>query len=374
MGSTLRLVLPPFVAGKLVTLLVPMLTVWSRTGDPGHPTYADLVAPFGAWDGESYRAIAQNGYPSGPLDLTPGQPGHLWAFLPGYPMLLRFAMYVIPDSTTAGIVVSAICELVALWFLARLVMLETGGDRDTARYSAWLLVLYPYAVFLTAVYTESPFLAASIASLYFMRRGDYLRAGLLGAAASCIRVTGIVLVVAMLVDYGLRHRERIRADVAATLLPLLPPILFAVYANALTGDALAYWHVEQSASFNRFVAAPWQGFSATLNYARDGGSNSFVFGFEVVFGVLGLAALVWLLTRWRTIAPSLILFAAGVWLLSVSYQYWLSVPRYLMAMVPVYLAGALLLKRHAVLRAPVFAVLAGWMGFVATLFAIRFVA
>ncbi len=374
MRPTLRLILPPFVAGKLVTLLVPMLTVWSHTGVPGHPTYADLVSPFGAWDGESYRGIAEHGYPSGPLDTTPGQPGHLWAFLPGYPMLLRFAMFFIPDSTTAGIVVSAVCELIALVFLAKLVLHECGGDRDTARWSAWLLVLYPYAVFLTAVYTESPFLAASTASLYYMRRGDYVRAGLLGAAASCIRITGVVLVAALLVDYAMRRGERIRADVLAVVLPLVPPLLFIAYAYALTGDGLAYWHIEQSASFNRFVAAPWVGASNTLSNALGGGGNSFVFGFEVVFGLLGLAALIWLVTQWRTIAPSLIVYAAGVWLLSVSYQYWLSVPRYLMAMVPVYLAGARLLQRRPVLRGPVFAVMAGWMGFVATLFAIRFVA
>jgi len=163
MASTLRLVLPPFVAGKLVTLLVPMLTVWSHTGAPGHPTYTDLIAPFGAWDAESYRSIAEHGYPAGPLDTSRGAPGHLWAFLPGYPMLLRAAMLVIPDSVTAGIVVSSICELVALVFLAKLVLQERPGDTGAARSSAWLLVLYPYAVFLTAVYTESAFLAATAA-------------------------------------------------------------------------------------------------------------------------------------------------------------------------------------------------------------------
>lgn len=374
MASTLPLVLPPFVAGKLVTLAVPMLTVWSRSGGAGHPTYADLVSPFGAWDGESYRSIAEHGYPSGPLDTTPGAPGHLWAFLPGYPMLLRFAMFFIPDSTTAGMVVSAVCELIALVFLAKLVLHERHGDTDAARWSAWLLVLYPYAVFLTAVYTESPFLAATAASLYFMRRGDYVRAGLLGALASCFRITGIVLVAAILVDYGLRRGERIRADVAAALLPLVPPLLFVAYAYAQTGDALAYWHIEQSASFSRFVALPWDGLRTTFTYATTPGDDSFVFGFEVVFGVLGAAALLWLVTQWRHIAPSLIVYAGAVWLLSVSYQYWLSVPRYLMAMLPVYLAGAVALQRRPVARAAVLAVLAGWMCFVSTLFAIRFVA
>jgi len=375
MGSTLRLVLPPFVAGKLVTLAVPMLTVWSHTDAPGHPAYADLVSPFGAWDGESYRTIATQGYPSGPLDLTPGHPGHLWAFLPGYPMLLRFAMFFIPDSTTAGIAVSAICELVALVFLAKLVLQEQPGDTESAQTAAWLLVLYPYAVFLTAVYTESPFLAATTASLYYMRRGDDARAGVIGALATAMRITGLALVPAMLLDHVLRRRKRVLGlGLPAALLPVVPLLLFVLYAKAQTGDAFAYWHVEQSASFNRFVAWPWQGAQATLSDALAGGFNSFVFGMEFLFGVLGLLAVVYLVRHRREVALSLTAYAAAVWLLSISFVYWLSVPRYLMSMVPVYLAGALFLKRRPALRVPVFTVMGGWMAFVATLFAIRFVA
>ena len=374
MRATLRLVLPPFVAGKLITLLLPMLTVWARAGEAGHPTYADLVQPFGGWDGESYRSIAEHGYPTGPLDLTPGQPGHLWAFLPGYPMLLRCTMYLVRDSTTAGILLSSVCELIALVFLAKLVLHERPGDTETATNSAWLLALYPYAVFMTAVYTESPFLAAATASLYYMRRGNYVYAGLLGFVASTMRVTGLVLFPAMVLDYALRNRSRLRVDALATVLPILPMALFVAYARQQTGDALAFWHVEQSASFNRVTAWPWQGLQNTWSYATAGGGSSFVFGMEVVFGILGLAALVWLATQWRDVAPSLTLYAAGVWVLSTSLVYWLSVPRYLMAMVPVYIAGALVLTRRPVLRLPVLTVLAGWTGSIATLFAIRFVA
>jgi hypothetical protein len=373
MASTLRLVLPPFVAGKLVTLLVPMLTVWSSSSGP--VSYADLVRPFGSWDGESYRAIAEHGYPGGPLDLTPGHPGHLWAFLPGYPMLLRAAMVVIPDATTAGLLVSAACELIALVFLAKLVLHERHGDTTAAQTSAWLLVLYPYAVFLTAVYTESPFLAAATASLYFMRRGDHIHASVLAAVAVCFRITGLALVPALLVEYLLRRRLRPDARVLACALPFVPLLLYAWYAHATTGDTLAYWHVEQSASFNRMTAWPWDGARATYNLMLGGGANGFIFGMELLFGILGAVAIAYLVLHRDEIAPSLIVFAGFVWVISISLVYWLSVPRYTMAMVPMYLAGADAITRLPWLRLPALAALAGWMGFVSTLLGTgRFVA
>jgi hypothetical protein len=368
MASTLRLVLPAFIAGKLVTLLAPMLTVWNASAVSGHPTYAEMIAPFGGWDGDSYKMIAEHGYPSGPLDLALSHPGHLWAFFPGYPMLLRAAMVFFPDATTAGVIVNSLGELVALIFLARLALHEFSGDTDSARFSVWLLAVYPYAVFLTAVYTEGTFLAATIASLYCMRRGQHWRACLLAAVATAIRITGLALIPALLLEYLLRRRWRPQVDGLAVLLPVVPVLLFFWYAHATTGDTFAFFHAEQSASFNRFTSWPWNGLHATWEAARAGGRFSFVYAMELLFGLLGFVAVVYLVSQWGKIAPSLIVFAAAVWVLSVSYTSWLSVPRYLMAMVPVYLAGALLTRGRPQLRTAVLVVSAGWMGFVATLF------
>lgn len=368
MASTLRLVLPAFIAGKLVSLLAPMLAVWNQAAAPGHPTYAELLSPFGGWDGDSYKMIAEHGYPSGPLDLALSHPGHLWAFFPGYPMLVRAAMVFFPDATTAGVIVNSLGELIALLFLARLALQELSGDTESARFSVWLLAVYPYAVFLTAVYTEGPFLAAAVASLFYMRRGDHLRACILAAVATAIRITGLALIPALLLEYLLRRRWRPRADVLAVLLPVVSLLLFLWYAHATTGDTFAFWHAEQSASFNRFTSWPWNGLQATWDAARGGGRYSFVYAMELLFGVFGFAAVVYLVLKWREIAPSLIVFAAAVWVLSVSYTSWLSVPRYLMSMVPLFLAGALLTRGRPQLRTSILVVSAGWMGFVSTLF------
>jgi hypothetical protein len=367
--STLRLVLPPFVAGKLVALLVPVLTVWSTSSTHGIPGYAELVRPFGSWDGENYRQIAEYGYPSGPLDLTPGEPGHLWGFFPGYALLLRFALFFFRDDITAGIVVSSACTLVALVYLAKLVQLERG-DSDSAQFSAWLLMLYPYAVFLTALYTESAFLAAATASLYYMRRGDNGRASIAAAVAIAVRITGLALIPALLIEH-LRRRHW-RPDIglvyiAASLLPLLG---FMWYAQHLTGDAFAYQHVQQSASYgNRVTTWPWLGLWHTWQVATSGGPGreTYIFMMEVIFGVSGFVMLVLLALDWKRIAPSLTLFAAGVWVLGASLTYWLGMPRYEMTMVPIYIYLANITQRRPQLRLPILIVSCGWMAFVASM-------
>ncbi len=365
MRSTLRLVLPPFVAGKLVALLVPMLTVWSTA--QGAVSYANLMRPFASWDGATYLEIARNGYPSGPLDLTPGHPGHIWGFFPGVPLLVRIAHLVIPDWVTAGVLVNVVTELVALYFLARLVLLERG-DEDSARFSVWLLALFPYAVFLTAVYTEAPFLAAATASLYYARRGSNLPASFAAAIAMAMRISGVALIPALLIEYLRRRGWRPGFGLLPIAASVLPILLFAWYAQHLTGDAFAYQHVQQSASYgSRTNTWPSTALWNTWQIASgSAGGNSYIFTMEVVFGVVAFAVLVFMSVQWRRYPPSLTAFGWVVWLLPATLTYWLGMPRYEMTLVPIYLLAADLTRRRPMLRMPILVVSCGWMAFVAS--------
>ena len=176
-----------------------------------------------------------------------------------------------------------------------------------------------YAVYLTAVFSESTFLAATTASLYYMRRGRDGRAAVAAAIAMLVRITGVALIPALIVDHLVRRRGRPGRGLIAILSSLLAPLLFVAYAWRSTGDPLAYLHVERSASFNRLFAWPWDGARATFaSFVGGPGGNSFVFGMEMLFGVAGLVAVIWLAWHWRTVAPALTVFAAVAWLMSTS--------------------------------------------------------
>jgi hypothetical protein len=286
-------------------------------------------------------------------------------------MLMRAVMLFIPDATAAGLVVSGACELIALAFLVKLAQLECRGDVESVRFTVWMLALYPYALFLSAVYTEAPFLAAATAALYYMRRGEHTRACVVAALAVAVRITGLALILALLVELIARKRQHLGEAVLAVAVPLLPLLLFIGYAQLTTGDALAYWTAEGSASFNRALSWPWVGAHNAWLVATSADRFSFLYAMELIFATLGLAAIVYMAVHWREMAVSLTVFAAGIWIMSTSFASWLSVPRYVMSAVPIYLAAAHLTRGRPQLRIAVLAVSAGWMAVVTTLFALR---
>ena len=368
-GSLWRLVLPPFLASRALGLLIPLLSVWQQSQSAGLPTGGEVRSAFDQWDSQSYVAIAEHGYPS-QLDFGLGRPGHLIAFFPGYPMLVRAVMVLCGDAVVAGLVVSAGMELVALRLLAGLVLRER--DRSAACFAVWGLALWPYAAFLGLVYTESTFLAAAIAALLLARRGRFGPACACAALACATRVTGVALIPALLVEMLVQRRWRPSPQLLWLGLVPVPMLLLGLYLRLHTGDALAWLHAESSVSFAyRHLDWPWVGgratWDSTIRSSLPAGST-YVFGLELIFGIGGAltCAALWLTHR---IPLSLIVYTTAVWLLSVSVSYWISVPRYEIAMFPTLIAVWDLLSRRPGWRAGLIGASAGLFAYGAGLYA-----
>lgn len=367
--AALRLVAAPFCCGKAVTLAIVLLAALQHRGAQGSPSWEELRATaFAQWDSQSYVTIATHGYP-GNVDTAAGAPAHVWAFLPGYPMLIAATAVLIRDAVVAGVIVSAVGELVALVALARWVSLER--NRDAALTAAWLFAVFPYALFLSVVYTESAFLAAALVSILLMRQGRHTGACIAAALACAMRVTGLALIPALLIEYGIRRRGRADPSLASILLVPLPLALFGLYAWVHAGDALAFLHIQSSPSFHRALTFPLSGLRETYGLATASwapGSFNYLFTVELVAGLLGLVAVVVMLATSR-VPRSLSAYAAAVWLLAVSQPYWLSVPRYLLAMVPFLLIATDILGRKSELRTAVLVAFASGLGYLSTLWA-----
>ena len=372
MRGALRLAMPPFVTGKAISLGVAYAAVWIHWGRPGLPAWSAISEAFSNWDGESYRTLAESGYPSGPLDPHAGAPGHLWAFFPGFPIAVHAVGLVLVNAVVSAVVLNAVFELLALAFVVRLVALERG-DGESAGSAAWLVAVYPYAIFLTVFYSESMFLAAAAAALYYMRRaesGDHARACAAAAVATATRVTGLALLLPIVLERALRTRRVLDAPMLLAGVIVVPVLAFMLYAHARTGDALAWYHIEGSQSYgSRSFDWPWNGFRVTWDSARAlrADQYGFIFTLEVFFGLFGLALLgvQWVATVWPGVRfpPSFALYSAGVVLPPLCLSWWISTPRYLMAMVPMYLLGADLLRRRPGLRLPFITASAALMSF-----------
>jgi len=339
-----RQMLPALLASRLLWFAVFIAV--ALIDMPGTSPLAGIRTQLLSWDARSYVDIATAGYPAH-FDYHD-------AFLPGYPLLIASVTAVTRDAVVAGWLVSLVAQGIALWYIARLVSAER--DRDAATFSVWIIALAPTALFFVALYTESPFVAAAAASLYHARRGNARAAAIAAAIACAIRLTGIALLPALLIEQLAPVRAR-RASRLRWLLVVPAPLLaYGVYMQLRVGDALALVHAQQLPSFGHAPAFPWSGLVTTwhaMSGAASGEMRS-IFAREIAFGLLGLVACIamWVSPR---IPRSFALYCTLAWLLTASLTYWRSEPRYDLALFPAVLVAVDLTARVRALRPAVLA-------------------
>lgn len=171
------------------------------------------------WDAIWYLRIAEHGYSS----------RQSTAFFPVYPLLIRITSPLVGSPALAGALISWLSFAAALILLHRLTDLELG--RAAANGAVMLLACAPSALFFTAVYTESLFLALALAATYCARHERWAMAGALSAVAAATRITGVLLVALVLFGEGGRYRRRLSER--RRLWMLLAPAGLGAYLGGL---------------------------------------------------------------------------------------------------------------------------------------------
>jgi hypothetical protein len=290
------------------------------------------------------------------------------AFYPLYPLLVGvLGRILLGHYVLAGVVISLAAALGAFALLHRLA--EQKLDAAGARRAVIYLAVFPFAVFLGAVYSESLFLFLALAAFVFAERGSFLGAGIAAGLAWLTRPLGVALLPALaLIAWRAPHRGR-------ALLGLAPaPALFAVYPLYLwlkVDDPLAFVRAEDVWSRHLSPAGPlgglWDGLRAgwagirqlasgsdTTRYwsavqdadpDRVAAVNLQQLAFLAVFAALTVVA-------WRRFGAPYGVFAALSLAipLSVPSERWplLSIPRFGLVVFPFFLALAALGARPRV--------------------------
>jgi hypothetical protein len=200
-----------------------------------------LIAPGSAWDSRSYLSIAQFGYDA----------HYFTAFFPLYPVIVRLGDWSPQAGVITGIAISLAALLAALYLLHRLLSLDF--ERGVADFAVALVAFFPMALFFSAVYTESLFLALSVGAFYAARRGWWRRACVAGALASATRLTGVVVVVPLIVLYlQARPARRPGRELAWLLLVPAGTLAYLAYMG-IHGDWLAPLHASRTYWNRRLV-------------------------------------------------------------------------------------------------------------------------
>ncbi|MDF2711449.1 MAG: hypothetical protein K0R62_7101, partial [Nonomuraea muscovyensis] len=256
---------------------------------------------------------------------------------PGFPMALRLVHLVVPDWTAAGLLISLVAGAVAMVALARLAELEGA--------SGWIavlgLLLCPTAVFLTAGYSESLFLAFAIPAWLAARQGRWPQAVLLAAGASCVRITGLFLAVALVAEFvtGPSRGSAVRTSWRQApwlLVPFLPLAAYSAFHHTRSGNWFA-WKDAQEAGWGRELVWPWKSWSTTWSAAQGADDFAVAFRMEIAGAVVAVLVLAWLaaLGRWSEVVYTGLQAAA-----LMTSAYYLSIPRSLLLWFPLWVALA----------------------------------
>ena len=333
----------------------------ARLHDLGY--FTDIWA---RWDSDFFLRIAQNGYDDGSA-----------AFHPLYPALIAvlgrafFGHYIL-----AGLVISLLCCLGSFVLLHRLAEQHLGAEGATR--SVLYLAVFPMALFLQAVYSESLFLLLVLAAFTLAERNHFAGAGLVAGLAILTRAAGLALLPALAL-LAWHHRDRLRAlagvALAVPVAAVYPLVLWQQLDDPWAfANAQDRWHRHLSwagplGGIWDGLVAGWRGLEQFVvghgthvpdaNPMHAAAENVQALAFLVLFLALTIVA-------WRRFGAPYGLFAALSLAIPLSYpsSRWplLSLPRFGLVIFPLFLALAAVTATRPRLHTAVIACSALFLG------------
>ena len=297
---------------------------------------SSLLTIWNRWDTAHYLDIAQRGY----SNTTTDERYLRIVFFPFYPLLIRLFALVFRNYMISALIVSNLAYASAAFYLYKLALLDY--PEETALRSVFYFSIFPTAYFLHAGYTESLFLALTIASFYYGRKEMWWLSGLIGMPASLTRITGIILLPALILEYLSQkgfHIKSIKKDILWLALIPFGFLLYLIVNYLVFGDPFKFLKIQKE-HWAKTLDFPWRGLLGAWGSAwwRSPADSVLVGWAEVIFGVFGFLLTIWVSIRLR-ISYGIYMFIT--WLVVTSTSFWLSIPRYTLSMFPLFIAISL---------------------------------
>lgn len=224
---------------SLVTLWAAALLSYLIMGD--HAPLRDFPAYLyrrmtEAGDAPRYIFMAENGY------VSDGEYVNNIVFYPLYPLLMAIVsrLFALPTAI-AGMLISQLCYGLASVFLYRLAACEC--QRPELALLSFLL--YPFGFFCLGVFTEGLFLLLTVLGLYFIRKRQWLAAGIAAFFCTLTRTQGILLLLPAVYEAVAFTREQgWKWRCLAVLSPVAAYFIYLCINKAVCGDFFAYQYYE----------------------------------------------------------------------------------------------------------------------------------
>jgi hypothetical protein len=251
------------VTGYLALTLFPAHPVesWQGLAFPGN----NWIDGWVRWDSFWYESIVDPHPRFIPAYLSNANffPFYSWVSwivaLPFRALLdLEHAFYI------GALIVSAVSFLLGLAAVDRLTTRLAGTDVSTR--AVWLIAVFPFSFFLTAVYADALYFCLCAWSLTFAYERRWPLACALAAMASMTRIPGLALFPALGLEYLRQNDFRLeslrKAPIYIAILAI-GPLVMAGYFSWRYDDPIAFLHARQL-GWNRAVG--FAGWARDLGY------------------------------------------------------------------------------------------------------------
>ena len=284
------------VSGYLALTLFPAHPVesWQGLAFPGN----NWIDGWVRWDSFWYESIVDAHPRFVPAYLSNANffPFYSWV---SWIVALPLRMFFDPEHAfyIGALIVSSASFLLGLAAVDRLATRLAGADVSSR--TIWLIALFPFSFFFTAVYADALYFCLCAWSLTFAYERRWPLACALAAMASMTRIPGVALFPALALEYSRQNDFRVSAFRRAPLLIgilAIGPIVIGGYYYWRYQDPLAFLHARQLG---------WNRAAGVAGWVRD-----FGYFFESpIFACTGVADCI------REFAPTRALIGASYLLL-----------------------------------------------------------
>jgi len=287
------------------------------------------------WDTPHYLDIAQFGYQNF------GEMRYWIVFFPLYPALINIFNFFFSNYILSALFVANLFYIIAIIFFYKLLLIDY--QERIAFKSILFLSIFPTAYFLHAGYTESIFLTFIILSFYFARKDKWFWAGCTGMMAMLCRINGLTLFPALLIEYLVQKKFQLKFIKSNILWLMLIPLGFLIYLAInyfVSGNAFIFLRYLKE-FWGKSLIWPWIGLIGAINDFswRPAAEIITVSGASIFFAILGLILII---LGIKKINFSYSIFAFLNCILITSTSFWLSIPRYLITIFPIFIVLAFL--------------------------------
>jgi Gpi18-like mannosyltransferase len=317
-GPWLNLILLALLVKAVLIALT--LLLYGASPDP----LTALGRSWDQWDAEHYLYLATHGY------VGSGDPRNLIAFFPLYPALIAAVAAIGLPARLAALLISNVAGVVAAILLYEVAL----ADRKPAE--AWraaaFFTIFPTAYFLLVGYSEALFCALAFGAVLAARRQHWMLCGMLGGLAAAARLTGLALLPFLLIELW---PKRFRFKPIPPLTILLGFLVYLATNQLVLGSPLAFIEVQRE-HWSHSLSAPWVGFADAIRslFTRVAWEKLTV-GVGEIAG--GLAAYTTATLSWLRLRPADAAYATVLTVMVTFLPFWLSIPRYLLSMYPLFL-------------------------------------